>query len=209
MKPNIALNTEGRHAALNIGTDLHDEAYDEGAFFAETDWQWALKEDEAARPSSMAEHRATAWAFISGTVRPEWNDEFARLSFFVGYEDRATELADAGEAGYEVFAEAGTLADTEGWVLQCEPWTAKASTRDKALRAIRGAWAGAARWQALADASGERGDRYRAEEALRRAATAGDCGRTPGYVAEAATQTHPTRRSLSALDDSVPVTPPI
>jgi hypothetical protein len=42
----------------------------------------------------------------------------------------------------------------------------------------------------LAEASGERGDRYRAEEALRRAETAGDCGRAPVYVVEAATHAH-------------------
>ncbi|MDR5751089.1 MULTISPECIES: hypothetical protein [unclassified Caballeronia] len=105
-----ALNTETTNATVvAVTADLTghatpDEAYDEGAFFADTDWQWALKEDEDARPSSMAEHRATAWAFISGTVCPDWSDEEARSAFYVGYEDRATELADAGEAGYEALA---------------------------------------------------------------------------------------------------------
>jgi len=85
----------------------------------------------------MAEHRAEVWANVAGNLCPEWNNEHARLSFLIGYEDRATELADAGEAGYEALAEAGTVADTEGWILQCGPWAAKASDTGKALRAVR------------------------------------------------------------------------
>ena len=159
---------------------LHEAAYGEGAFFAETDWQWALKEDEDARPTSMAEHRAIAWAFISGTICPEWNSEHHRLSFFIGYEDRATELADEGEAGYEALAEAGTVADTAGWVLQSGPWRAKASRSEKTLRAVRAAWAGAAAWLAKAASNAE--DRLRADAAQIRAATAGDCGVDGRYV---------------------------
>jgi hypothetical protein len=99
---------------------------------------------------------ATAWAFISGTICPEWSSEHHRLSFFIGYEDRATELADEGEAGYEALAEAGTVADTAGWVLQSEPWRVKASRSEKALRAVRAAWVGAAAWLAKAASNAPR-----------------------------------------------------
>ncbi|KXU86522.1 hypothetical protein CI15_18980 [Paraburkholderia monticola] len=192
MNTNIALNNEANRIAADIDSgEVHAGAYEEGAFFADTDWTWALKEKNAAcRPSSMAEHCAMAWAFVAGSVCPEWNNEHARLSFLLGYEDRATELADIGEAGYEALAEAGTVADTEGWMLQGKPWAARVSSREKALRAIRAAWAGAAAWQARAEETGAAGDRYRAEEALIRAKYAGDCGRAPAYVAEAAMIAH-------------------
>jgi hypothetical protein len=192
MNQNIALHIEADRTAVDInGGDLHEEAYNEGAFYAETDWQHSRKRPGFLwGPNSMAEHCAVVWADVAANICPDWNNEHARVSFFIGYEDRATELADTGEAGYEALAEAGTVADTEGWILQRKPWATKASAREKALRAVHAAWAGAARWQALAEASGERGDRYRAEEALRRAETAGDCGRAPVYVVEAATHAH-------------------
>ncbi|EJO63229.1 hypothetical protein BURMUCF1_1166 [Burkholderia multivorans ATCC BAA-247] len=61
----------------------------------------------------MADHCEAAWDFIRRHVCPEWDHADAKGAFFVGYEDRATELANAGEAGYETLAEAGTVADTE------------------------------------------------------------------------------------------------
>jgi hypothetical protein len=172
---NIAQNIEANHVAADIGdTDLHDEAYEAGAFYAETDWQHNRKRPGFLwGPDSMAEHCAVVWADIAENVSPEWDHDAARMSFYLGYEDRATELAADGEAGYEALAEAGTVADTEGWTLQSEPWAMKASDGEKALRAVRAAWAGAARWQALAEASGTDGDRYGAEEALIRAEVAG------------------------------------
>ncbi|MGY6161158.1 hypothetical protein [Paraburkholderia strydomiana] len=192
MNQNIAPNTEANRIAADIDSgEVHAGAYEEGAFFAETDWTWALKEKNAAcRPSSMAEHRAMAWAFISESVCPEWDNEHARLSFLLGYEDRATELADIGEAGYETLAEAGTVADTEGWILQGKPWAAKVSSREKALRAIRAAWAGAERWQAMAEASGAQSDAIRAMEAMIRAEYAGDCGRASTVVTDGASSQH-------------------
>jgi hypothetical protein len=185
---NVELSTEVSFSITDdeqAREELHQAAYDEGAFYAETDWQWALKEDEDVRPASMAEHCSLAWAFISGTVCPEWSSEHHRLSFFIGYEDRATELADAGESGYEALAEAGTVADTGGWVLQSDPWRAKASSTEKALRAVRAAWAGAAAWMARA-ANGSGVDRIRADAAQIRAEAAGDCGLGSRYVSVSA-----------------------
>lgn len=150
--------------------EIHDEAYREGAFFAKMDWSW-VRAEPTVSPTSMAEHCALAWQFISRTVCPEWNNDYMRRSFFLGYEDAATELADSGEAGYEVLAEAGTVADTEGWIVQSAPWEAKASRIEKALRAIQAAWAGAEAWQVKAEASGSVADRARAEEAQIRAET--------------------------------------
>ncbi|WP_124517455.1 hypothetical protein [Burkholderia stagnalis] len=157
----------------NIDANVNAAAYDEGAFFAETDWQAARKETHAparAMPvapgySSMADHCQTAWDFIRQHVCPEWDHLDAKGAFFVGYEDRATELANAGVAGYETLAEAGTVADTDGWVLQSEPWEDKAEAGDKMLRALRAVRLGATAWRARAEATGEAGDRYRAEEA--------------------------------------------
>lgn len=153
------------------------EAYKEGAFFAEVDWQAARKDTRVsalAMPvapgySSMADHCQTAWDFIRQHVCPEWGrDEVrdaVRTAFFVGYEDRATELAHAGEAGYETLAEAGTVADTDGWILQSAPWEDAAGADDKMLRALRALRLGATAWRARADASGEAGHRWRAEQA--------------------------------------------
>lgn len=87
------------------------EAYDEGAFFAETDGPWSQKERERSRPESMAEHCQMAWRFVLREVCPEWATEQHRAAFLLGYEDRATELADAGESGYQALAEAGGVAD--------------------------------------------------------------------------------------------------
>ncbi|MGF6723026.1 hypothetical protein P3T43_002378 [Paraburkholderia sp. GAS41] len=192
MSQNIALNIEANRTAADIdGTDLHDEAYNEGVFYAETDWQHCRKRPEFLwGPTSMAEHCAVVWADIIANVYPEWNNEHARLSFYIGYEDRATELADAGEAGYEALAEAGTVADTEGWILQCAPWAVKTSDSEKALRAVRAAWAGAEAWQARAHASGERGDAIRAGEALIRAEAAGEYMLDSRYVAGSVTHAH-------------------
>ncbi|WP_025598611.1 hypothetical protein [Burkholderia sp. WSM2230] len=192
MNQNIALNIEASHTAADIGTDdLHDEAYNEGAFYAETDWQHCRKRPGFLwGPESMAEHCAVVWADIVTNICPEWNTDHARLSFLIGYEDRATELADAGEAGYEALAEAGTVADTDGWILQCEPWTANASDSEKGLRAIRAAWAGAAAWQARADSTAAEGDRHRAEEALIRAEAAGDYMLDGQYVSGHVTRAH-------------------
>jgi hypothetical protein len=192
MNQNIALNIEANTiAADSDSTELHDEAYNEGAFYAETDWQHCRKRPGFLwGPSSMAEHCAAVWADVAANICPEWNGEHARLSFFIGYEDRATELAYAGEAGYEALAEAGTLADTEGWVLQCEPWAAKVSDGEKTLRAVRATWAGAARWQALAEASGEQSDAIRAIEAVVAAEAAGECMLDSRYVGGTATRAH-------------------
>ena len=153
------------------------EAYKEGAFFAEVDWQAARKDTPVpalAMPvapgySSMADHCQTAWDFISQHVCPEWDHADAKGAFFVGYEDRAAELANAGEAGYETLAEAGTVADTDGWVLQSEPWQDAADADDKMLRALRALRLGAAAWQARADARRAADDRHRAAESAARA----------------------------------------
>ncbi|WP_116142209.1 hypothetical protein [Paraburkholderia sp. BL27I4N3] len=192
MNQNIALNIEADPIAADIdGTELHDEAYNDGAFYAETDWQHCRKRPGFLwGPNSMAEHCAVVWAEVAANICPEWNNEHARLAFFIGYEDRATELAYAGEAGYEALVEAGTLADTEGWVLQCEPWAAKATDSEKALRAVRAAWAGAARWQAVAEASGEQSDAIQALDAVIRAEAAGELLLHSGYVAGALTHAH-------------------
>jgi hypothetical protein len=192
MNQNIALNTEANRTIADIdGADLHEEAYADGAFYAETDWQHCRKRPGFLwGPNSMAEHCAVVWADIVANICPGWNNEHARLSFLIGYEDRATELADAGEAGYEALAEAGTVADTEGWTLQCAPWTENASDSEKALRAVRAAWAGATAWQARADASGGCGDAHRVEEALVRVAAAGDHMFDSGYMAGAMTHAH-------------------
>ncbi|WP_184107887.1 hypothetical protein [Paraburkholderia fungorum] len=149
--------------------ELHVEAYNEGAFYADTDWQWVRKDEEG--PSSMAQHCAVSWAFIAGTVCPEWDNERMRLSFFIGYEDRATELADAGEAGYEALAEAGSVAETEGWVVQSEPWSENASDQEKAMRAVWAAMEGAAARLAKFDWTGNESDRHAAGEAKIRAAS--------------------------------------
>jgi len=192
MNQNIALNIEANAIASDIdGGDLHDEAYNEGAFYAETDWQHCRKRPGFLwGPASMAEHCAVVWADVAKNICPEWNSEHARLSFFIGYEDRATELADAGEAGYEALAEVGTVADTDGWILQCEPWAANASDTEKALRAVRAAWAGAERWQALAEATGEQADAFRAIEALIRAEAAGEYMLDSRYMKGAAPHAH-------------------
>ncbi len=191
MNQNIALN-EANHIAADIdGTELHSEAYNEGAFYADTDWQHCRKRPGFLwGPDSMAEHCAVVWADIIANVCPEWNNEHARVSFFIGYEDRATELADAGEAGYEALAEAGTVADTDGWILQCEPWAEEASDGEKALRAVQAAWMGAARWQTMAEASGEQADAIRAIEALIRAEAAGEYMLDSRYVAGNVAQAH-------------------
>ncbi|HEF4771635.1 hypothetical protein [Burkholderia multivorans] len=149
------------------------EAYKEGAFFADVDWQAARKDTPVpfrAMPvapgySSMADHCEAAWDFIRRHVCPEWDHADVKGAFFVGYEDRATELANAGEAGYETLAEAGTVADTEGWVLQSEPWEDEADADHKRMRALRALQLGATAWRTRAAASGAARDRYRAEEA--------------------------------------------
>lgn len=149
----------------NIDIDAAQaEAYDQGAEFAEKDWPRWL--DEPWGPASMAEHCEVMWELMFEKICPGWagNDD-VRRAFFVGYEDRATELANTGEAGYESLAEAGTVADTEGWVLQSGPWTKKASAAERAARVLRAADAGAAAWRARAALSGSKSDRYRAEEA--------------------------------------------
>ncbi len=168
----MTMNQTNIIAIRNSNIDAAD-AYKEGAFFAEVDWQAARKDTPVparAMPvapgySSMADHCQTAWDFIRQHVCPEWDHADAKGAFFVGYEDRATELANAGEAGYETLAEAGTVADTEGWVLQSEPWEDAAGADDKMLRALRALRLGATAWRARADASGEVADRYRAEDA--------------------------------------------
>jgi hypothetical protein len=192
MNQNIALNTQANHAAADIdGMELHEEAYADGAFYAETDWQHCRKRPGFLwGPNDMAEHCVVVWADIVANICPEWNSEHPRLSFFIGYEDRATELADAGEAGYEALAEAGAVADTEGWILQCEPWAANASDSEKARRAVRAAWSSAAAWQARADSTGAEGDRHRAEDALIRADVAGEQLLDSGYMTGAVTHAH-------------------
>ncbi|RQS67235.1 hypothetical protein DID96_21965 [Burkholderia sp. Bp8963] len=152
-------------STANIDTSVAQaEAYDQGAEFAEKDWQWVRGDIHG--PASMAEHRERTWAFLIREVCSEWagNDD-VRSAFFVGYEDRATELANAGVAGYETLAEAGTVADTDGWVLQSLPWTKRASEAERAARVLRAADAGAMVWRARAKASGNKARRYRAEEA--------------------------------------------
>jgi hypothetical protein len=136
------------------------------------------------RPSSMAEHVSMAWAFVSQIVYPAWGgDREAQTEFYVGYEDRATELADAGEAGYEALAEAGTVADTAGWQLQGAPWAAEATDGEKCMRALRAAWAGAAAWQAVAEATGTQAAALRAIDAMIRAEAAGEWTLDAAYVA--------------------------
>ncbi|MCE4542130.1 MULTISPECIES: hypothetical protein [unclassified Caballeronia] len=172
---------------------LPHDAYSEGAFFAEVDWGWLMSigdeptaeevEMMGVRPSSMAEHCAVSWAFVSQIVFPAWQgDREAQMEFYDGYEGRASELADAGEAGYEALAEAGTVVDTAGWQLQGAPWAADANDDEKALRAVRAAWAGAAAWQAVAEATGEKHAELRAIEALIRAEAAGECVLDCRYV---------------------------
>lgn len=83
----------------NIDTNAAQaEAYDQGAEFAEKDWQWVRGDIHG--PSSMAAHRERTWAFLIHEVCPEWagHDE-VRGAFFVGYEDRATELAMQARPG--------------------------------------------------------------------------------------------------------------
>jgi hypothetical protein len=186
---NIETNISATNAVQSIDTDaaapeLHAEAYDEGWFFAQTDWPWALRESyEHARPSSMAQHLAASWAFVANIVCPEWaGDEAARMSFWIGYEDGATALADAGEADYQALAEAGTVAETCGWVLQSPPWRTKAMSSEKELRAVRAAWAGAAARLAKAEATGRPEDRIRADEAQIRAEAAGDAALGSQYM---------------------------
>lgn len=154
-----------------ISADMIGEAYAEGAFFAETDWQAARRETlvqvhvmpVAPGYSSMADHCRTAWDFIRQHACPEWNRPDARFAFFFGYEQAAWALAAAGEAGYETLAEAGTIEDTEGWVLHSEPWHETNDSAERAARAMRAADTGAACWAALAE-SGEAGA-WRAEQA--------------------------------------------
>ncbi|HDR9512160.1 TPA: hypothetical protein QDC03_007425 [Burkholderia cepacia] len=57
------------------------------------------------------------------------------------------------------------MADTEGWVLQSEPWEDAADAAEKLLRALRALRLGATAWRTRAEATGEAGDRCRAEEA--------------------------------------------
>jgi hypothetical protein len=177
IETNISVTNAAQRIDTNTGApELNGEAYDEGRFFAQTDWPWTLKESyEHARPTSMAQHLATSWAFVANVVCPEWaGDEAARMSFWIGYEDGATELADAGEADYQALAEAGTVAETCGWVLQSAPWCRKAISTEKMLRAVRAAWAGASAWLTKAEATGRPEDRIRADEAQIRAEAAGD-----------------------------------
>lgn len=180
---------------------LPHDAYSEGAFFAEVDWGWLMSigEEPTAeeaemmghRPSSMAEHVAMAWAFVSQTVYPAWRgDREAQMEFYDGYEGRASELADAGEAGYEVLAEAGTVADTAGWQLQGAPWAADAGEGAKAMRAVRAAWTGAAAWQAVAEAAGTQEAALRAIDALIRAEAVGECMPDARYVPASADCIH-------------------
>lgn len=197
-KSNIGNSTTQSISSAD-GYDLHAEAYDEGAFFATTDWQYARKETErpcvampvAPEYTSMADHCSQAWAFVSRIVCPDWeHDEAARCSFFVGYEDAATELADAGEAGYETLAEAGTVAATEGWQLQCAPWRDRASAKEKGRRAVQAAWDGAAAWQARAEASGDKRDERHAGLARIRAEVAGEYMLGSEYLSEAGSTLH-------------------
>lgn len=197
-KPNAGNHTNQSISTAD-GCELHGEAYDEGAFFATTDWQAARKETErpcavmpvAPEYTSMADHCSQAWAFISRIVCPDWeHDEAARCSFFVGYEDAATELADAGEAGYETLAEAGTVAATEDWQLQCVPWPDKASAKEKGRRAVQAAWAGAAAWQARAEGTGDKRDERHAGLARIRAEAAGEYMVGSEYVSGAGSAGH-------------------
>lgn len=152
-------------STANIDSDAAQaDAYDQGAEFAEKDWpRW---QGEPWGPASMAEHCEIMWEVMFEKVCPEWAGlDDVRGAFFVGYEDRATELANAGEAGYEALAEAGSVADTDGWALQSGPWAKKASTAERAARVLRAADAGALAWRKRAALSGSKGDRYRAEEA--------------------------------------------
>lgn len=164
-------NTQTIHAASVGSADDINKAYAEGAFFAETDWQAARRDTlvhARAMPvapgySSMAAHCRTAWDFIRLHACPEWDRPDARFAFFLGYEQAAMVLAAAGEAGYETLAEAGTVEDTEGWVLCSQPWTDTPDSAERATRAMRAADTGAVCWTALA-ASG-RADAWRAEQA--------------------------------------------
>ncbi|MFC5427561.1 hypothetical protein ACFPTO_01860 [Paraburkholderia denitrificans] len=159
-----------------IAMDMIYEAHEEGAFFAETDWQWARKDTRvparvmpvAPGYSSMADHCERSWEFIRQQVCPEWDRPDVRLAFFLGYEEAAKLLAATGEAGYETLAEAGTVEETEGWVLRSAPWVETPDSAERATRAMRAADAGVAGWAELA-ASGSVGV-WRAEEAALRAA---------------------------------------
>lgn len=145
------------------------QAYDEGRFHARE--RWLADREWNRRIRDMAQHRDMVWEDLLHTF-PEWeHGELARAAFYIGYEDAAWALADAGEAGYEELAEAGTVADTAGWQLQSAPWPAAVTDAEKAFRPLRAAWAGAAAWQARAAASGDAGDANRAEEALLHAET--------------------------------------
>lgn len=154
-----------------IAMDMIEEAYDEGAFFAETDWQAARKETlvpaqvmpVAPGYSSMADHCQRSWDFIRQQVKPEWDRPDVRLAFFFGYEQAATVLAVSGEAGYETLAEAGTVEDTEGWVLHSEPWRETDDCAERAARAMRAADTGAVCWAALTESG--KADAYRAAQA--------------------------------------------
>lgn len=178
-----SIYTAGAVQASDTDTDV-PEAYEEGWFFARTDWPWALREAlPESRPSSMAQHRNLAWAFVAKVICPEWDgDEHARLSFLLGYEDGATEMADAGEADYQALAEAGTVEETDCWLLQAAVWRTAATDGEKELRAVRAAWDGAAAWSAKAEATGRRVDRLRADEALIRAEAAGEAALGSRYL---------------------------
>jgi len=165
----IAQNIE----ANDIAADLHHEAYEDGAFYAETDWQCNRKRPGFLwGPDSMAEHCAVVWGFVASAVCPEWNTEHHRLSFFIGYEDRATEFADAGEAGYEALAEAGSVAETDGWVVQSEPWSERATPAEKELRAVAAASRGSKVRAERYRETGSADDRRAADEAAIRATVA-------------------------------------
>lgn len=192
---NIESNINQTNAAQANETDfpeIHADAYEEGWFFAQTDWPWALRETyKEARPASMAQHRAVAWAFVTNVVCPEWaGSEHAWLSFLLGYEDGGNAMADAGEAEYQALAEAGTVDETDCWILQAAPWKAKATRSAKALRAVRAAWDGAAAWLAKAEATGRSEDRIRADEAQIRAEAAGDAAFGSQYVPPASKAVH-------------------
>ncbi|WP_322004471.1 hypothetical protein [Paraburkholderia tropica] len=160
-----------RSAAVEIATDMIEEAYAEGAFFAETDWQAARRATlvpvrvmpVAPGYSSMADHCRTAWDFIRQQACPEWDRADTRFAFFLGYEEAAKVLAAAGEAGYETLAEAGTVEDTEGWVLHSQPWADTPDSAERAARAMRAAWTGAACWAGLVE--GGKAGTWRAEQA--------------------------------------------
>jgi hypothetical protein len=143
---------------ISSADDMY-EAYDEGAFFAETDWLAARRETlipvrvmpVAPGYSSMADHRERAWEFIRQQVCPEWDRPDTRFAFFLGYEETAKLLAATGEAGYETLAEAGAVEDTEGWVLHSQPWADTPDSAERAARAMRAVDVGAACWAALAE----------------------------------------------------------